>query len=149
MMSTRRESTSGVTHDRAAGDGAFRPGRVRNVGRPATVPGMTLEQRVTVLEHDVAELRSQTHGWAEVAVTVANQASSAGRLLTLVYREITEVKSDVSELKRDVSDLKRDVSDLTGVVAGHTEKLNQHTETLNQHTVLLLEILARLPPGPA
>jgi hypothetical protein len=107
---------------------------------------MTLQERVTVLEHDVVVLRSETRGWAEVAVSAKSQADSAREMMTLIYREVIEIKS---VLKSDVGQLKRDVAGLTSVVAGHTETLDQHTETLDQHTVLLHEILDRLPPRPA
>ena len=102
----------------AMGSGPEGPGMSAG---PAIVPAMTLEERVTVLEHDVVVLRSETRGWAEVAVSAKSQAESAREVMNLIYHEIIGLK---------------------GVQ-------NQHTQTLDQHTALLHEILKRLPPRPA
>ena len=53
---------------------------------------MTLEERVTVLEHDVVVLRSETRGWAEVAVSAKSQAESAREMMNLIYHEIIGLK---------------------------------------------------------
>ena len=103
---------------------------------PAIVPAMTLEERVTVLEHDVVVLRSETRGWAGLGVL---GASTEAIPLPHVYREVIETKI---ALEGEIVRLNHAVAELKAIAA-------QHTETLNQHTVLLHEILDRLPPRPA
>ena len=119
----------------AGGASAARPESSGMSAAAAKVPGMTLEERVAVLEHDVAVLRSETRGWAEVAVSARSQAESAREMMTLIYHEIIGLKGVQNQH--------------TQTLDRHTQTLDRHTQTLDQHTVLLHEILERLPPRSA
>ena len=151
----------------AMGSGPEGPGMSAG---PAIVPAMTLEERVTVLEHDVVVLRSETRGWAEVAVSAKSQADSGREMMTLIYHEVRMIKGTQEQHTTTLHEHTGTLAHLTAVVDDHTATLdqhtatldqhtatldqhtatlNQHTATLNQHTGLLHEILERLPPRPA
>jgi len=95
---------------------------------------MNLETRVDTLERDVALLRTETRGWAEIAVAANRKSDMNAELLNLVYREVLETKRDVQEMK---ATLVPDVAALKAEVAVHGEILREHGE-------MLREILARL-----
>ncbi len=98
---------------------------------------MTLQARVTILEKDVATLRSrmdnadmerehikrqitdlraETHGWAEITVRVDQKMDTAADLMQLMYTDIRQTK----------------------------ETLAEHGSLLREHGDMLREILARL-----
>jgi outer membrane murein-binding lipoprotein Lpp len=96
---------------------------------------MNLESRVDTLERDVALLRTETRGWAEIAVAANRKSDMNAELLNLIYRDLLETKRDVQEMKAtlvpDVAALKTDVGGLKAEVGAHGD--------------MLREILARLP----
>jgi polyhydroxyalkanoate synthesis regulator phasin len=99
---------------------------------------MSLEERVTLLETQVADLQATSRGWAEVAVSAASRAGIASDLLTKVYREVREIKGTLGQ---HTQTLDRH----TELLDGHTVTLDGHTAKLDRHTELLEQILARLP----
>jgi phage shock protein A len=116
---------------------------------------MNLETRVDTLERDVALLRTETRGWAEIAVAASRKSDMNAELLNLVYREVLETKRDVQEmkatlvpdvaaLKTDVGALKTDVAVLKTDVAVLKTDVAAHGEILREHGEMLREILARL-----
>jgi FtsZ-binding cell division protein ZapB len=98
---------------------------------------MTLQARVTILEkdvatlrsrmdnadmerehikHQIADLRAETRGWAEITVRVDQKMDTAADLMQLMYTDIRQTKETVAE----------------------------HVSILREHGDMLREILARL-----
>jgi chromosome segregation ATPase len=59
-----------------------------------TVP--SLEQRVYVLEDAVRDLRAQTNGWAEFAVSADRKSGAAGTMLTLLYQDTRAIRETLT-----------------------------------------------------
>lgn len=57
----------------------------------------SLEQRVSTLESDVRDLRAQTQGWAEYAVSADRKAGAAGQMLSLLHRDVTAIREQLTE----------------------------------------------------
>jgi hypothetical protein len=98
---------------------------------------MSLETRVDTLEHDVALLKAEQRGWAEVAVAADRKASMSAELQNLVYREVLEMKTTQAEH----GDILRGH---TTTLDEHGDILRGHGDMLREHGEMLREILARL-----
>ena len=112
---------------------------------------MSLETRVDTLEHDVALLKAEQRGWAEVAVAADRKASMSAELQNLVYREVLEMKTTQAEHGDILRGHTATLSGHTATLSGHTATLREHGEmlreqgdTLREHGEMLREILARL-----
>ena len=119
---------------------------------------MTLQTRVTVLEKDVAALRSrvdnadverddikpqltgqraETRGWAQFAVRADQKMDAVAGLMQLIYTDVRQTKETLAEhgsLLREHGDLLREQGSV----------LREHGTVLREHGDLLREILARL-----
>jgi hypothetical protein len=126
---------------------------------------MTLQARVTILEKDVATLRSrmdnadverehikrqiadhhgETRGWAEIAVRVDGKMDAAAELMRLMHADIRQTKETLAEhgaLLREHGGVLREHG---GLLREHGDLLREHGDLLREHGDLLREILARL-----
>jgi chromosome segregation ATPase len=105
---------------------------------------MTLQTRVAVLEKDVASLRSRTdnadverddinrqladlraemRGWAQIAVRTDQKMDAAAELMQLIHADVSQAKDTLAE---------------------HGGLLREHGGLLREQGSLLREILARL-----
>jgi ABC-type transporter Mla subunit MlaD len=102
------------------------------VVREVEIPALRAET-----ERKLMNLRTETRGWAEIAVRTAGKVDQASEIVNLIYRDLREVREVQDQHTKTLDRHTKTLDRHTKTLDRHTKTLDRHTETLDRHTKTL------------
>jgi hypothetical protein len=95
-------------------------------------------------ERKIDDVRTETRGWATIAVQTANKLDVATEFIKLVYKDVRETKETVSRIEGRLGGIDTRFDGIDGRLGGIDTRFDGVEGTLAAHGKILQQILAKL-----